>query len=103
MVFACASASSAERKTYDGAYLSILAARRRRSASRTASVVLLVSPDVDALCAARMLSSLFKHDDVPYRIIPVSGYPALEDVRAELRRRDEVRFYFYFKIVPAYL
>jgi cell division control protein 45 len=94
MVFACASASSAEKKTYDGAYRSILAARRRRPASRPASVVLLVSPDVDALCAARMLSSLFKQDDVPYRIIPVSGYPGLEEIRNELRRHDEVQFFF---------
>lgn len=57
-------------------------------------MVLLVSPDVDALCAARMLSSLFKQDDVPYRIIPVSGYPGLEEIRDELRQHDEVQFSF---------
>ncbi|KAJ7074280.1 CDC45-like protein [Mycena amicta] len=32
---------------------------------------MLVAPDVDALCAARMLADLFKQDDVMYRIIPL--------------------------------
>lgn len=90
MVFASASASTPRQKTFDGAYRSILAARRRSPSQSVASVVLLVSPEVDALCAARMLASLFKQDDVPYRIIPVSGYPGLEEVRDELVQRDEV-------------
>lgn len=90
MVFASANASVPRQKTYDVAYRSILAARRRSPSASVASVVLLVSPDVDALCAARMLSSLFKQDDVPYRVIPVSGYPGLEEVRDELQQHAEV-------------
>ncbi|KAK7049250.1 DNA replication initiation factor cdc45 [Paramarasmius palmivorus] len=45
---------------------------------------MLVAPDVDAICAARMLASLFKQDDVIYRIIPVSGIAELEKTRDEL-------------------
>ena len=53
-------------------------------------MILLVAPEVDALCAARMFSVLFKQDDVTYRIIPVSGYPGLEDIRSELMSSQEV-------------
>ncbi|KAF8306245.1 CDC45-like protein [Clavulina sp. PMI_390] len=90
MVYASATTTSPRQKTYDAAYRSILAARRRSPSQAVASVVLLVAPEVDALCAARMLSSLFKQDDVPYRIIPVSGYPGLEEVRNELLERAEL-------------
>lgn len=45
---------------------------------------MLVAPDVDALCAARMLANLFKQDDVMHRIIPVSGIAELERMREEL-------------------
>lgn len=65
-----------------------------------ASVILLVSPDVDSLCAARMLSSLFKQDDVPYRIIPVCSYSDLEDIRDELRQHDEVQLFSIRNNIP---
>lgn len=90
MVFASASASGPRQRTYEGAYRSILSARRRSPSASAASVVLLVSPELDALCAARMFSSLFKQDDVPYRIIPVSGYAGLEEIRDELKQHAEV-------------
>lgn len=51
---------------------------------------MLVAPDVDALCAARMLATLLKQDDVEYRIIPVSGRIELEKVAEELRSSPEV-------------
>lgn len=84
MVFVGATPSAGNRKTYEHAYRSILAARRRSPSTSAASVVLLVAPDVDALCAARMLSMLFRQDDVSYRIIPVSGFTGLQEVSYEL-------------------
>jgi cell division control protein 45 len=53
-------------------------------------VTILVAPNVDALCAARMFATLFKQDDVAYRIIPVSGRIELEKVADELRSNSEV-------------
>ena len=62
----------------------------RRSLSSATSVTILVAPNVDALCAARMFATLFKQDDVEYRIIPVSGRIELERVADDLRKNLEV-------------
>ena len=51
---------------------------------------MLVAPDVDALCASKMLADLFKQDDVMYRIIPVSGHAELEKTRDELTTYPDV-------------
>ena len=48
--------------------------------SASAAVLLLVSPDPDALCAARALARLLHEDDVPYRIVPVDGYTKLQNI-----------------------
>jgi cell division control protein 45 len=90
MVFVTPNTSSGRGKTYESAYKSILTSRRRSPSTSAASVILLVAPEVDALCAARMFSVLFKQDDVTYRIIPVSGYPGLEEIRNELMTHQEV-------------
>ncbi|KAF9518396.1 hypothetical protein BS47DRAFT_1371034 [Hydnum rufescens UP504] len=82
--------TSGRGKTYESAYKSILTSRRRSPSTSAASVILLVAPEVDALCAARMFSVLFKQDDVTYRIIPVSGYPGLEEIRNELMTHQEL-------------
>lgn len=87
-----ANSSDGTSRTYENAYKSILAARRRSSTFSAASVVILVAPEVDALCAARILSSLFRQDDVPYRIIPVSGFNGLKEIRDELLNHAEVRY-----------
>ncbi|SAM85275.1 probable TSD2 protein, required for DNA replication [Ustilago bromivora] len=55
---------------------------RIRSAARTAgtgvsSVLILSSPDVDSVCATRILTWLFLQDDIPHRIVPVEGYRSL--------------------------
>lgn len=52
---------------------------------------MLVAPDVDALCAARIMAELFRQDDVIYRIMPISGIAELERVRDELITYSEVR------------
>lgn len=41
-------------------------------------VLLLVAPDVDALCACKILQALFQCDQVQYTLIPVSGWQELE-------------------------
>ncbi|KAF8969933.1 CDC45-like protein [Flammula alnicola] len=70
--------------SYLEAYNGILSAHRRSPLASASSVIMLVTPNVDALCAARMLATLFKQDDVAYRIIPISGSEEAFDVRDEL-------------------
>ncbi|EST08104.1 CDC45 family [Kalmanozyma brasiliensis GHG001] len=68
--------SSTSKYDYASAY------SRIRSAARTAgpgvsSVLILSSPDVDSVCATRILTSLLLQDDIPHRIVPVEGYRSL--------------------------
>jgi cell division control protein 45 len=82
--------ASASRPSYAEAYNDILAAHRRSPLSAASSVIILVAPDVDALCAAKMFAELFKQDDVMHRIIPLSGIADLERMRDELITYSEV-------------
>ena len=82
--------ASASRPSYGNAYSNILAAHRRSPLTSASSVILLVAPDVDALCAAKMLAELLKQDDVMHRIIPVSGVAELESMKDELATYNEV-------------
>ena len=75
---------------YGDAYNRILAAHRRSPLTSASSVIVLVAPDVDAICAARMLADLFKQDDVIFRIIPVSGISELERIKEDLRDYTDV-------------
>jgi len=83
--------ASASRPAYAEAYANILAAHRRSPLTSASSVIILVAPDVDALCAAKMLAELLKQDDVMHRIIPVSGLVDLERMKDELVTYVEVR------------
>ncbi|KAL6923530.1 hypothetical protein ACHAPO_001693 [Fusarium lateritium] len=47
-------------------------------------VLILVALEPDALCACRILTRLLKHDYVPHKIQPVSGYNDLEKAGREL-------------------
>lgn len=49
-------------------------------------VLLLVSLDPDALCACRILTSLFKRDYISHKIQPISGYGDLARAGEELVR-----------------
>ncbi|KAH8116934.1 CDC45-like protein [Phellopilus nigrolimitatus] len=73
-------------RTYD-----ILATHRRAPRSAASSLIMLVAPDADALCAARMLADLLKQDDIMHRIIPVSGMNELERIRDDLVATAELR------------
>ncbi|KAG8907305.1 hypothetical protein FRB99_004754 [Tulasnella sp. 403] len=67
--------------TYIRTYDELLRSRRLAPDS---SVIMLVPPELDALCAAHILSTLFARDDVNLRTIPVAGYPSLQSVKREL-------------------
>lgn len=82
---------SRNRPSYAEAYGKILKAHRESPLTSASSVIMLVAPDVDALCAARMMAELFRQDDVIYRIMPISGIAELERVRDELITYNEVR------------
>ena len=84
--------ASSSRPSYSDAYNNILAAHRRSPLTSASSVILLVAPDVDALCAAKMLAELLKQDDVMHRTIPVSGVAELESMKDELATYNEVCF-----------
>ncbi|EAU88329.2 cell division control protein 45 [Coprinopsis cinerea okayama7 len=76
--------------SYSDAYNNIISAYRRSPQTSASSVIMLVAPDVDALCAARMLASLLTDDDVVYRVIPVSSVQELQLVRDELSTYTEL-------------
>jgi len=72
---------------YAYAYQQIVARARGQAACST---FLLVAPDVDALCAARLLSALLKTDDVPHQTVPVGSWAQLAEEAQQLRD-EEVR------------
>lgn len=59
----------------------------------TPSILILVALDTDALCAARILTSLLKNDYIPHKMHPVAGYKDLKKVNEEhIRGNEELRF-----------
>lgn len=69
----------------------------------TQHVLLLAYPDVDALCACKILQALFKADDVQHTVVAVSGREDLktaftshaEQVRPYLHKRRHMRLQCY--------
>ena len=78
------------RRSYPRAYREILASARASSSSGSSSgtgqvsILILVAPDVDALCACRILVGLLKHDQIGYNVVPVSGWSELARVNREM-------------------
>jgi cell division control protein 45 len=82
------------RRQYARSYREILSSSRAASeqgesssaiaGGHTVSVLILVAPDVDALCACRILTALLKHDQVGHNVVPVSGWAELSRVNAEM-------------------
>ncbi|XP_051923176.1 cell division control protein 45 homolog [Hippocampus zosterae] len=54
-------------------------------------VALLVAPDIDALCACRILQALFQCDQVQYTLIPVAGWQDLGT--AFLEHKDQFKYF----------
>ncbi|WFD25768.1 DNA replication initiation factor cdc45 [Malassezia nana] len=48
-----------------------------------ATVLILVTPDVDSLAATRIFTQLLANDEIPFRVSPVNGYHALQQVLAQ--------------------
>ncbi|KAE8634740.1 hypothetical protein XENTR_v10002425 [Xenopus tropicalis] len=57
----------------------------------TERVLLLVAPDVDALCACKVLQALFQCDHVQYTLVPVSGWQELETLFLE--HKEQFRYF----------
>ncbi|WVQ79395.1 hypothetical protein IAT38_001492 [Cryptococcus sp. DSM 104549] len=76
--------------TYIHAYNSIVSRARRTAGSGSGGVVVFVGVDVDGLLGARILCSMFKDDDVPYRLVPIGGYKELEQKRDEALASEEL-------------
>ncbi|GAA5852390.1 hypothetical protein JCM8547_006764 [Rhodosporidiobolus lusitaniae] len=71
--------------SYSSAYSQILSRARGSPACTT---YLFVSPDVDALCAARLLSGLLKTDDVAHQTTPVGSWVDLMNEAVKLKDED---------------
>lgn len=72
---------------FPAAYDHIVASSRGSTNART---FILVSPDVDAICGARLLHEMLRVDMVPNTIIPVASWSELEKVQDRLAT-EEVR------------
>lgn len=70
--------------SYQDVYNDILQQHRRAPQTSASSIMIIVAPDVDALCAARMLETLLRQDNITHRIRPVAGLTALVEVKNEL-------------------
>uniref|UniRef100_A0A8C5PBD8 Cell division cycle 45 n=1 Tax=Leptobrachium leishanense TaxID=445787 RepID=A0A8C5PBD8_9ANUR len=57
----------------------------------TQRVLLIVAPDVDALCACKVLQALFQCDHVQYTLVPVSGWQELETIFLE--HKEQFRYF----------
>ncbi|KAI9339661.1 CDC45 family [Obelidium mucronatum] len=72
------------------AYSRIKAAAAALPSANT--VLVIASPDPDALCACKMISTLFKSDCIIHQIIPVSGYDHLDKTNTQkIRNNDNLR------------
>ncbi|GAA5988192.1 hypothetical protein JCM11641_001606 [Rhodosporidiobolus odoratus] len=71
--------------SYSTAYHHVLSRARGSPACTT---YLFVSPDVDGLCAARLLSGLLKTDDVPHQTIPVGSWVDLMNEAMAIKDED---------------
>lgn len=52
-------------------------------------VLLIVNYDVDAICACKILQSLFKYDNILYSVVPIMGRAGLN--RAYEENRDNTK------------
>lgn len=63
----------------------------RARGSPACTTFLLVAPDVDSLCAARLLAQLLKTDDVAHQTTPVGSWAQLHAECAQLALAQQVR------------
>ncbi|KAG0140705.1 hypothetical protein CROQUDRAFT_664850 [Cronartium quercuum f. sp. fusiforme G11] len=72
---------------YGYTYESIIKAARvsQSQGLSTCPVLLIVSMDVDALCACKILQYLLKQDSIKFRVIPVPGWKELNKITEQIR------------------
>ncbi|GAA5991226.1 hypothetical protein JCM10908_006592 [Rhodotorula pacifica] len=63
----------------------------RARGSVACTTFLFVAPDVDSLCAAKLLSTLLKTDDVPHQTVPVGSWVQLHEEASQLAEAGSVR------------
>ncbi len=63
----------------------------RKGLKYGSKVIIFVSNDADALCAARILTALLKSDNVQYVVIPVLSFTQLEKEFDALKSKENVR------------
>ena len=88
---------------YAEAYQRILTTARKRvlgeagtEAIGGATVLVVTTPEVDSLAAARVLTRLLADDQIAFRIAPVNGYRSLNEVLAsDVEGRIEVCCFFW--------
>ncbi|KAG8769787.1 hypothetical protein FRC12_004741 [Ceratobasidium sp. 428] len=83
--------SGRAQRTYATEYKAIVGRYVRSPAKSASSIVIISAPDVDALCATRILTSMFRNEGVLYRVTPISGYPDLTEYREELLKSPELQ------------
>ncbi|QRW14540.1 PAB-dependent poly(A)-specific ribonuclease subunit PAN2 [Ceratobasidium sp. AG-Ba] len=83
--------SGRAQRTYATEYKSIVGRYVRSPAKSASSIVIISAPDVDALCATRILTSMFRNEGVLHRVTPISGYPDLTEYREELLKSPELQ------------
>ena len=69
----------------------VTAYKKIKAASLTGccSVLIFVALDNDAVCACKMLCSLFKRDYIQHKVHPVVGYQDLFDANVDLVSNNE--------------
>lgn len=88
-----ARAPGRNRSDYVQAYKRICQSARQRvlgddssdtpAAPGGATVLILATPDVDSLAATRIFTQLLANDEIAFRVSPVNGYRALQQVLAQ--------------------
>ncbi|BEI83339.1 hypothetical protein CcaverHIS002_0312070 [Cutaneotrichosporon cavernicola] len=76
--------------TYTDGYNSIVSRVQRRRGTGSGGIVIICGVDLDGLLAARILTSLFKQDNVPYQLVPVGGYTDLDIKSREALKSEDL-------------
>ncbi|KAJ1463001.1 CDC45 family [Pelagophyceae sp. CCMP2097] len=70
-----------DRERFDDVYEAI---KEKAVEGGACSVLILVAPDCDALCACQIITSMLKNDNVTFKVQPVGGYTEVAEVGESL-------------------
>lgn len=63
----------------------------KKSHKTGSSIVIFVANDIDALCAAKILTALLKSDNIQYILIPVLSFTQLENEFESLKKKENIK------------